>query len=490
MEFNSRFFAAICFFLLIVVLATGCKKGKESSNRQAGHQQAIDSSDALAASKAPTQSYNRYWNDLARYLGGLKPLAGSKLLGIDNRPEAEAHQQHVDKEWAWKDSTLLHRLKPWADTVLRDAHQLPLTVLYPFSGPDFVTVQALYPNAPKYVMFGLEMEGPVPAIKQISVDRLPINLKNLQQSVSANLRDSFFYTLDMSADLYRTDLVGTTPLLLFMLARSGKEVLHVRRIKINSQGTIDTVAAQDTTVHQGPHDTLATGMEFHFRATPDAPVQVLQYFCLNVDNEHYLKMNALKRYLESLAPTLTYFKSASYLTHNDYFSAIRNTLLSVSALITQDDTGPAFRYLNPTVWNVSFYGRYIAPIPLFKNYYQPYLAAAYDAAADSVKKINFDMGYKSSTNILISRKRSLCGTNGRLQKNGLGANQSSTDSPVAAATTSKQSENKYVALKQVNQNNKEIRALKAQKSESEADLQKINAQIEALESKNKQLNAQ
>ena len=350
----------------------------------------------------PEIQYDRYWNDLARYLGGLEPLAGSVLDSIDYRPEAIRHREFLNKEWRIKDSLLIRPLSSWSRTELAAEYQANRTVYYPFSGPDFVTVATLFPKANRYVMFGLEIEGNVPRILNLPKERLAVNLTNLQNSVIDNIRDSFFYTLDMSSDLMRSDLKGTTPILLFMLARTGKEVLEVKRIKIDPMGSIEYLSEDDATP-QTPNDNVATGVEIRFRDSPRADVQTIQYLCFNAEDKHFQQQKQIHSFFQSLKPTTTYLKSASYLMHNFYFSIIRNIVIDVSDVLLQDDTGIGYRFLDPQIWDFSYFGNYTRPIPLFANYYQSDLSAAFKAGQP--KPLTFNMGYKSSTNLLAARRR-------------------------------------------------------------------------------------
>lgn len=350
----------------------------------------------------PEIQYDRYWNDLARYLGGLDPLTGSVLDSIDYRPEAVRHREFISKEWRVKDSLLLRPLSEWSRTEFPSEYNSNRTVYYPFSGPDFVTIVTLFPKANRYVMFGLEIEGNIPRVLMLPKERLALNLTNLQNSVIDNIRDSFFYTLDMSSDLVRSDLKGTIPILLFMLARTGKEVLDVKRIKIDPTGEVAYLPEDDATP-QTPNDNVATGVEILFRDSPRAEVQRIEYLCFNAEDKHFQQQKQIHSYFQSLRPTTTYLKSASYLMHNFYFSIIRNIVIDVSDFLLQDDTGIGYRFLDPQVWEFSYYGNYTRPIPIFASYYQPDLSAAFKSG--NPKPIGFSMGYKSSTNLLAARRR-------------------------------------------------------------------------------------
>lgn len=358
--------------------------------------------------KEPEIVYDRKFNDMARYFGGIAPEEGSYLDSLSKRPEFKTHQAAITPAWKLKDSVLLRPLSKWTQEMHSKEIASDATVLYPFSGPDFVTIHTLFPDAKDYVMFGLEIEGNVPEVEKIPQARLPFNMANLTNSVMDNLRDSFFYTLDMSSDLVSSDLKGTTPIILLMMARMNREVLDVKPIKIKADGIVDYKSEKDS-IKMMADDTLATGMEIKFRKSKDAPVQTLKYFCLNASDGFLSKTQSVQKYIRSLAPAIAYVKSASYLMHRSDFSVFRSLLLEVAGSITQDDTGIAYRYYDKNQWNFSYFGKYTYPIAIFRSYFQPDLNQAFMTAGPSVKPLNFDMGYKSTTNLIIARKSNTAG---------------------------------------------------------------------------------
>src|SRR5262249_3144152 len=137
------------------------------------------------------------------------------------------------------------------------------------------------------------------------------------------------------------------------------------------------VAPDGDLTNQDPNDVVVTGYRIKFRKEGDekAPVQMLDYFACNVHDPYIKNCTGFLTYLTGLLPTRTYFKSASYLCHKPYFSIIRDKILGVSDVILQDDSGIAFRYFDPRLWQFEYYGAYMTPIPLFANLYQNDLAA-------------------------------------------------------------------------------------------------------------------
>ena len=98
------------------------------------------------------------------------------------------------------------------------------------------------------------------------------------------------------------------------------------------------------------------------------------------------------RFCNSLGPTNSLLKAASYLLHQNGFNIARNYLLGVSASILQDDSGIPLRNFTPEKWTLRFFGTYTGPINLFKSFYQPDLRQYY--ATSSPKPLTFGFGYQ------------------------------------------------------------------------------------------------
>lgn len=345
------------------------------------------------AQKEPVKVYNRYWNDLARYLGGLEPTPGSLLDSVEYRPEAQQHRAFFNAAWAQKKTQFIDKLSGWADKTLPKEHKNNENVFYPFSGADFLTINTLYPDAKQYVLFGLEREGDIPhdLKTNVSKDRLATNLRNLQISIDDIMHLSYFKTIDMNADFNRYELNGTLPVLLAFMARTGNAVLDIQPVHITSDGKIAFSAEKNKQIAE---DTLVSGVQILFRKDENGPEQSLCYFSVNVSDVYLTHCNGFKKYFQSYKPTYTYIKSASYLMHNDYFSQVRSLILETSKFLLQDDSGIALRYFDRNVWDLKFYGAYSRPIPLFGNRYQPEMFKIY-ASDSSIKKLDFGIGYNN-----------------------------------------------------------------------------------------------
>jgi hypothetical protein len=394
----SSIIKIISFLLCInLLLGLGCNQKTEKNEKK---------SVALVAQKAPEPVYNRYWNDVARFLAGLPPLEGSVLDSVEYLPSSIAHQALMNKAWEKKKTTFLDSLVPWVKAEMPEEHLSNRNLFYPFSGPDFVTAFTICPNAARYVFFGLENEGILPNVRKMPKDRIPANLANIQKSLEDIMNLSFFVTRAMINQLQGKEFNGATPLLMLLMARCGNEVLDVKPIRLVKGGKKIYLSRSDS-IKQLPGDSIVTGVEIAFRKQKGEPVQKLEYYSFDAQDIHlkYRKEDLLA-YFASLKPTNTYIKSASYLMHYLTYTMIRNTVFAVSDFILQDDSGIGLRYFDKNTWKLTFYGVYNGPIPIFRDQYQRDLYQAYRKDTN-VKPLPFGIGYKSvkgASNLMIARR--------------------------------------------------------------------------------------
>ena len=392
--------------LVLALVLSACGGGSPSAGTTTG----IDSvayRDSFAKAQAASIEYDRAWNDLARYLGGMEGLPGSLYNAEERESAAVKHRKWFDEAMAKKEERILRELRAFAAAELGDAYRDTTAVFYPFASFDFLHVYHLYPEANRYVLFGLEPEGHAPDLKGLSPERRALNLANVQQSLNDILPLSFSMTNDMKVELKNIEYDGTAPLLLAFLARTGMEVLGVEHVKITPQGT---VAPSDKGVVQNPNDGVVTGIRVRFRAQGGAGrVREVLYFSQDASDNGLKERPEFVAYLTALAPARGFVKSASYLMHKDYFSKSRSALLSTVTLLVQDDSGVPFRFFTPTTWKLQGYGAYgpaTRPIALFSNWYQNDLADFYQSTP--IRPLPFGIGYRyqeGSSNWLIARKR-------------------------------------------------------------------------------------
>ena len=253
---------------------------------------------------------------------------------------------------------------------------LPETVFYPFSGPDFVYAEALFPGADRFILCGLEPVGEPP--KMDNTETLPQTLEWVQSSFKTLLEAGYFVTKDMRIDL-KTE--GTLPILCVMLARSGDRIVSIK--------------------HDSGH------AEIHFMRAGSGQPGTLYYFCVNLRNDGLGKgEGSFVKFVKQSRPGVAYIKSASYLLHEPDFSTIRNLLLSECPMIVQDDSGIPLRYFDTAHWKMRLFGNYTPPLDIFKQYYQADMTDLYRKTTAS--PLDFGTGYHwkpGTANLVIYTRR-------------------------------------------------------------------------------------
>ncbi len=335
-------------------------------------------------------------DDTARFAAGMQGGGSDRLAALRETDDWKVFHARTDSQWIVLEDTL-RKMRHWAQAEFPGLVNSERDVFYPFSGPDFLYAVTVYPNAGRYVFFGLESPGFIPDPDGIPADSLRCFLNALDQSLSRLMEKRFFVTKEMIHDLRRENVTGTIPLLMYFMARSGCRVLSIQPVRIDTHGAV--VYADDFSAKRVSN----RGVEFLFRKNNSIRIQKLTYLTMDVSDEALdLNRNAF-RFLAGLdAGVTTYIKAASYLMHRKGFDTIRETILSKSASILQDDSSIPFKFLSPAEWNITLYGEYIECIQSFRECYQPDLKAAYGSGA---RPLDFDIGYGRVTNLLLAVKK-------------------------------------------------------------------------------------
>jgi hypothetical protein len=313
-------------------------------------------------------------DDLAKFVAGL-PVKNGDLAVQTRESNWIGHAQVLDRKWTRMDQRQLIHARDWARGNPEVA-RVSGTVFYTFSGPDFLYAHTLFPNASTYILCGTEPVGSVPDITQMQPGHVAADLANVRTALDTMLTTHYFITKDMRVDLTRGNISGTLPILYFFLARTG---CTIQRVK-----------------HTG------SSVQINFRG-PTGLSQTVYYVKTDLSNGGgNAQFFAL---CKKHAPGVSLVKSASYLMHTDSFSKVRNWLLENSTLIVQDDSGIPFRAFDPKRWNIRLFGVHHGPIGLFKEYYQPNLAAAYALTRGAPLGFSFGYAWQKEKAMLIQATR-------------------------------------------------------------------------------------
>ncbi|MBT6808812.1 MAG: hypothetical protein HOA52_04930 [Flavobacteriales bacterium] len=260
-------------------------------------------------------------------------------------------------------------------------------VLYPFSGPDFLHVNYLYPNANEYILLAREKVGSFPDWKEIDQNLAEDFLDNTTYFLRDVTLKSFFLTNNMKSDIEeKSKIPGVVSSLYWLLSRTGHQIVSMKYVTINEGGK----------VIERSGETKLDGVQINFIKAGTENIKKVTYFSCDISDGGFSKRNPeLLKYLNNIRDCNTYVKAASYLMHYSFFSEIRNLVLEKSMTIFQDDTGIPYRYVNNDSWSVRHFGSYVKPVSNFaEDYdilYQKDLIDLYKN--NEPEKLPFSLGY-------------------------------------------------------------------------------------------------
>ena len=337
------------------------------------------------------------YHDYALFIAGLRNPE-STLAAYQDRPAWVRHARFIDQNWERFTRGRLAPMREWAARELASA--ATATVFYPFSGPDFVNVFALFPRAKTYLLIALEPVGRMPDFAAGNEQNF---FPSLQRSLYDLLQLDFFKTKQMKSSIGKSELKGTLPILMFFLAREQARVLDVQYWVMKPDGTvIESPAA-------GPGDRPAgiPGVRIVFTSPGSTENQTLYYFKFDLGNDSFGRNQHFVAFVKNFGPMTSFTKAASYLMFKPYFSGIRQFILEQSHYVLQGDSGIPMRHFDPDVWDLRFYGTYTCPIALFSNCHQADMAAIYKRGQD-IRPLPFGIDYRHrarTSNLMFASKK-------------------------------------------------------------------------------------
>lgn len=330
-------------------------------------------------------------NDTARILAGMAPAEGSPLAALANDKNWQFHAKRFDKAWASLEQRQLSKVSAWSQANLTKPEP---TLIYTFSGPDYLYANAFFPKATTTIMAGLEPVGGIADLSKLSPGELARELNDLEQSLNSVLSYSFFITRKMRTQLAGGKVRGTLPVLYVFLARAGASIDEMAYVNLDGKGG---VVPADPAAKPEP-----AGVKIGFTAA-DGSKRTLYYFSTDLSNGG-VKSSGFLEFASSFGPADAFVKSASYLMHEEAFSTVREFLIAKSTTLVQDDSGIPVRYL-ASGWGFKAYGAYLGPIGLFRGKSQNEMKTVFkDHFAG---KLDFGVGYRwhpRESNLLVAVK--------------------------------------------------------------------------------------
>jgi hypothetical protein len=336
-------------------------------------------------------------NDTARFLAGLPPAPDSPLAALAKSPEWAQHAHFFDSIFTREDANTLAKVRAFSKEYLSQQHD---TMLYMFSGPDFLYATSFFPSASTYVLSGLEPVGAVPQLTSLPRGTVDGSLHNIEGSLGSILNLSFFITKNMKTQLTAGPVYGTLPILYVFLARTGKTVHEVSLVNVDAQGNV-AAPEEPGTKQRAATQNAAKGVKIVF-SDGSGPQQTLYYFSTDL-SDGGVKNSGFLQFCAKFGVADSFIKSASYLLHSGGFARVRRFLIDRSATILEDDSGIPLAFFDAKQWRLQPFGHYLHPLGIFPNAYQPDMAQLFRNAAP----LDFGIGYlwrKNESNLLLATR--------------------------------------------------------------------------------------
>lgn len=307
------------------------------------------------------------------------------------------HHKQMTISWEKTEEIRLQKMREWVKQELNFACEKKNTIFYPFSGPDFLNIQILFPCGENYILFGLEPPGKLREIEKLNQKEMQNYFSYIQSSLYSILNYSFFRTNDMKIDFFKK-LDGIAPILLTFLAYNQNKIIRIT----------DVTLINENSIVENRSDSGIPGIRIYFiDSLNHNTIKKITYFQIDISNDNINKNTYFLENLKKESPFFTFLKAASYLMHNESFSIIRDFILSNSEIVLQDDSGIPLKFFDQKKWNLTFYGMYVEPIPLFKRKYQQDLRKVY-LNKNNIKPLPFGTGYNfypGTSNLMLAIKK-------------------------------------------------------------------------------------
>ena len=331
--------------------------------------------------------FNRRATATAQILAGITPNPIEPALKRFVETDAfKEHQQWMTNSWNQVRGRI-QTMETWRSQEIKVAVSQKKTLLYPFSGPDFLNAYTFFPAHGRYVFFSLERPGTLPDLESVTV----VQFNKLLQDVRSAFRDIFernyFITSYMTKQLTTPWLRGSVPVMATMMALMNRRIVRIEPLDLFPELT----HAYDEPEARQPRVRLRA-VRIEFASPNSAGAQQLYYVSLDASDKALEFYPDFLTWVSQYKPATVLLKSASYLLHDNQFAKTRAMLLDAANVVVQDDTGIPYRFISQNPWQVKLYGRYHRPIRPMTYGYQKDLETAYNSRQEQAP-LPFPFGY-------------------------------------------------------------------------------------------------
>lgn len=313
-------------------------------------------------------------NATARLLAGLEaPDAHTAAM---NAIWQELDEKHLDPMRAWRGEVL--------DPLAGKASPLAGTpVFYPFGGPNLLNAHTFFPDAPVYVLVGLEPPGPIPVLDGLAGTELTAELERLEGSFGNLVRAGYFVRTQMDNQLVKAEVLeGLLPMMTIFAARTGHQLNEITFIDL----------ADDGIAQPAPEARSGKGGSVRLRlVSEEGDEKLFYYFSQDLSDSGLEARPGFLAFIRGLGRFRTTMKSAEYLLQMDGFQVLRDFLAQESVAVLQDDSGLPLSAMANEPMQLHFFGTYTETLPSYGQWFQQDLADAF--AATEQPPLPFNIGY-------------------------------------------------------------------------------------------------
>ncbi|HYG51184.1 MAG TPA: hypothetical protein VD905_09795 [Flavobacteriales bacterium] len=327
-------------------------------------------------------------DDFARYLAGLPQTRKNKFQPLEEEIFWKNYKTKMDGAWNRVTQQRLGPIAYWDSTYFSQKVIDSLPLIYPFSGPDVLHAYYLFPRVKTYVLLALEQLYDLPSLEKLNKDSRKLYFNSLENSLRDVLSKSYFVTTHMGTDLHGERVRGVLPLLYFFVVRSGLEIRQVEQLVLDSAG----VPVKSNWINTGKKVKM---VKMIVRDPKTETEKTIYYISCNLSNTGLNFTPEVMKFVDKMGPCNTFIKAASYMPHYSTFKTLRDSLISQSELIFEDDTGFPYKYFkDKKKYDVELFGEYAQPVKDFGNYaFQKDLDSVYRKDSLKIKKLGFHLGY-------------------------------------------------------------------------------------------------
>ena len=327
----------------------------------------------------------------ARLLAGMNFKQGSKLNKLKHDPNWLEHHRFFAYSWSKIETQQLAQVRRWTKENLTQINSNYSSIFYPFSGADFLYVYSFFPQAKEYILVDSEPIGTIADLHSLSY----LEIKNQLQEV----RNSLYPLLEFSVSSINNQKIysqkqGVLPILSVFLARTNNRILDIEYVSIDREANIQPI-----------REGLIPGVKIKFVPREEKEPRILYYFSADLSNQGIQTHPEITKFISKSDKSVTYLNTASYLMHYTEFTQIKDSILTNSNYLLQDDSGMPLKFLSQNQWDLKFYGKYTSPIALFSNHDQPDLRRVYNLD-EEIEPLNFAIGYKfgmNESNLMLAK---------------------------------------------------------------------------------------